>query len=103
MGAPNMGGSVVTAGGLAFIGASLDRKLRAYDISNGRELWSADLPAVAAATPMSYVSAKTGRQYVVIAAGGHYGLPGPPAGAVVAFALPDDKRAESGNEQRQQE
>lgn len=89
MGAPNMGGSVVTAGGLAFIGASLDRKLRAFDITNGQELWNASLPAVAAASPMSYVSPESGRQYVLIAAGGHYGLPGPAAGAVLAFALPE--------------
>jgi membrane-bound PQQ-dependent dehydrogenase (glucose/quinate/shikimate family) len=95
MGVPNMGGSVVTAGGVAFIGASQDRKLRALDVGNGRELWSASLPAVAAATPMSFVSAKTGRQYVVIAAGGHYGLPGPAAGAVLAFALPKDEAAPS--------
>jgi quinoprotein glucose dehydrogenase len=88
MGVPNMGGSVVTAGGLVFIGASQDRMIRAYDISNGRELWSAQLPSVAAANPMSYVSPRTGRQYVVIAAGGHYGITGPPAGAVLAFALP---------------
>ncbi|MCB2079391.1 MAG: PQQ-binding-like beta-propeller repeat protein [Novosphingobium sp.] len=88
MGVPNMGGSVATAGGVAFIGAAQDRKLRAFDIGTGRELWSADLPAVAAATPMTYVSPKTGRQYVVIAAGGHYGLPGPPAAAIMAFALP---------------
>ncbi len=88
MGVPNMGGSVVTAGGLVFIAAAQDRMLRAYDIGNGRELWSATLPAVAAATPMTYVSSRTGRQYVVIAAGGHYGIPGPPGGAVLAFALP---------------
>jgi glucose dehydrogenase len=90
MGVPNMGGSVITSGGLAFIGAALDRKLRAYDLSNGHELWSALLPAVAAATPMTYISPKTGRQYVVIAAGGHYGLPGPSAGAVLAFSLPEN-------------
>lgn len=89
IGAPNMGGSVVTAGGLAFIGAAQDRKLRAYAMDDGSELWSAPLPAVGAASPMSYISPKTGRQYVVIAAGGHYGLPGPPAGAVLAFALPE--------------
>jgi quinoprotein glucose dehydrogenase len=71
-----------------FIGAAQDRMLRAYDVDNGRELWSAPLPAVAAATPMTYVSPRTGRQYVVIAAGGHYGIPGPPGGSVLAFALP---------------
>lgn len=89
LGAPNMGGSVATAGGLAFIGAAQDRKIRAYDIETGKVLWSDELPAVAAATPMSYVSPKTGRQYVVIAAGGHYGLPGPAKMALVAYALPD--------------
>ena len=89
MGVPNMGGSIVTAGGLVFIAAAQDRMLRAYDIGNGRELWHAQLPAVAAATPMTYVSPTTGRQYVVIASGGHYGIPGPPiAGSVIAFALP---------------
>jgi quinoprotein glucose dehydrogenase len=88
MGVPNMGGSTVTAGGLLFIAAAQDRMLRAYDIGNGRELWHAKLPAVAAATPMTYVS-PTGRQYVVIASGGHYGIPGPHiAGSVIAFALP---------------
>lgn len=88
MGVPNMGGSIVTAGGLAFIAAAQDRLLRAYDISTGRELWSAPLPSVGAATPMSYVSPKTGRQYVVIAAGGHFGIPGPAGGSILAFALP---------------
>jgi len=89
MGVPNMGGSMVTAGGLLFIAAAQDRMLRAYDIGTGRELWHAQLPAVAAATPMTYVSPTTGRQYIVIAAGGHYGIPGPAiAGSVIAFALP---------------
>lgn len=88
MGVPNMGGSVVTAGGLVFIAAAQDRMLRAYDIKTGLELWHARLPAVAAATPMSYVSPASGRQYVVIAAGGHYGIPGPAGGSVLAFALP---------------
>ncbi len=88
MGVPNMGGSIVTAGGLAFIAAAQDRRLRAYDVKTGVELWHAELPAVAVATPMSYVSPKTGRQFIVVAAGGHYGIPGPPGGSVYAFALP---------------
>jgi membrane-bound PQQ-dependent dehydrogenase (glucose/quinate/shikimate family) len=88
MGVPNMGGAISTAGGLVFIGAAQDRLLRAYDIATGRELWRAPLPAVGAATPMSYVSPRTGRQYVVIAAGGHYGIPGPSATALMAYALP---------------
>jgi quinoprotein glucose dehydrogenase len=95
MGVPNMGGSVVTAGGLVFIAAAQDRMLRAYDINTGRELWHAQLPAVAAATPMSYVSPTTGRQYVVIASGGHYGIPGPAGGSVLAFALPRRETAKN--------
>lgn len=90
MGVPNMGGSISTTGGLVFIAAAQDRLLRAYDITTGRELWQAPLPAVGVATPMSYVSPKSGRQFVVIAAGGHYGIPGPAAGALMAYALPSD-------------
>lgn len=87
MGVPNMGGSISTAGGLVFIAAAQDRLLRAFETESGRELWQASLPAVGVATPMSYVSPRTGRQFVIIAAGGHYGIPGPPAGAIMAYAL----------------
>jgi quinoprotein glucose dehydrogenase len=72
-GAPNQGGPIVTRGGLIFIGASLDSKLRAYDIQNGRELWSGAVPAPATATPMTFRHSD-GRQYVVVAAGGHGGF-----------------------------
>lgn len=88
IGVPNVGGAIATAGGLVFIGATQDRFLRAYDIGNGRELWRAPLPAVGAATPMTYRSKRTGRQYVFIAAGGHPGIPGPVARKFVAYALP---------------
>src|SRR3989441_11946415 len=67
-GSPNLGGPIVTAGGLVFIGATLDRAIRAFDVETGRELWKADLPAGARATPMTYEAG--GRQFVVIAAGG---------------------------------
>jgi membrane-bound PQQ-dependent dehydrogenase (glucose/quinate/shikimate family) len=87
MGVPNLGGSIATAGGLVFIGAAQDRMIRAIDIGNGRELWRHPLPAIGAATPMTY-RAPGGRQFVVIAAGGHPGLPGPAGGSVMAFALP---------------
>ena len=83
-GSPNLGGAVATAGGLVFIGATLDRAMRAFDVETGRELWKTDLPASARATPMTYEAG--GRQYVVIAAGG-----GGPFGfgdAIIAFALP---------------
>ena len=68
-GSPNLGGPIITAGGVVFIGASLDRRLHAFDIENGRELWSGDLPQSGKATPMTY-RLSSGDQFVVIAAGG---------------------------------
>jgi quinoprotein glucose dehydrogenase len=68
-GTPLAGGPTVTAGGLVFIGASADDKFRAFDIDTGRKLWEVSTPASAMATPMTY--AVDGRQYVVVAAGGH--------------------------------
>ncbi len=84
-GSPNLGGPIVTAGGLVFIAATLDQKLRAYDVDTGQELWSATLPAGGKATPMTYHGAD-GKQYVVIAAGGDGGRFGK-SDRVVAFAL----------------
>ncbi len=83
-GSPNLGGPIVTASGLVFIGATLEHAIRAFDIETGRELWKADLPAGARATPMTYEVG--GRQFVVIAAGG--GGPFGAGDAIVAFALP---------------
>ena len=68
-GSPNLGGPIITAGGVVFIGASLDRRLHAFDIESGRELWSGDLPQSGKATPMTYRLA-SGDQFVAIAAGG---------------------------------
>lgn len=86
-GTPNLGGPMVTAGGLVFIGAAMDDYLRAFDAASGRELWKGRLPAGGQATPMSYVW--KGRQYVVIAAGGHARLGNRKGDDVVmAFALP---------------
>jgi quinoprotein glucose dehydrogenase/quinate dehydrogenase (quinone) len=87
-GAFNLGGSATTAGGVTFIGAALDNVLRAFDTATGKELWKGRLPAGGQATPITYVSSKTGRQYVVIAAGGHAYMSTTPGDAVVAFALP---------------
>ena len=85
-GTENYGGPVVTAGGLLFIAASADAKLRAFDKRTGEELWQAELPAAGYATPATY--AVGGRQYVVVAAGG--GKLGTRAGSTYeAFALPD--------------
>jgi quinoprotein glucose dehydrogenase len=85
-GVPNMGGSVVTAGGLIFIAAATDDFLRAFDVQSGAELWRGRLPAGGQATPMTY--RQNGRQYVVIAAGGHGGAGTTRGDYVVAFALP---------------
>jgi quinoprotein glucose dehydrogenase len=68
-GSPNLGGPIVTAGGLVFIGAALDRSLHAFDIETGRELWRGTLPESGKATPMSYRLA-SGEQFVAIAVGG---------------------------------
>jgi quinoprotein glucose dehydrogenase len=82
------GGPITTAGGLAFMAGSKDGHLRAFDVDNGNELWKAKLPAGGQATPMSYEV--DGKQYVVIAAGGHGSLGTPQGDYFVAFALPDD-------------
>lgn len=87
MGVPNTGGSLVTRSGLVFISATQDRYLRAYDIRTGQEVWKARLPAGGQATPMTYLS-KSGRQYVVIAAGGHGGFGTKIGDYVLAYALP---------------
>jgi quinoprotein glucose dehydrogenase len=86
-GTPNLGGPMATAGGLVFIGAAMDDYLRAFDAKTGAELWRGRLPAGGQATPMSYVW--KGRQYVVIAAGGHSKLGTKRGDRVIAFALPD--------------
>jgi quinoprotein glucose dehydrogenase len=82
-----LGGPIVTAGGLIFQGGTIDRTLRAFSAADGKELWSAELPASAHATPMTYEIG--GKQYVVIAAGGSAKVDEERQGdAVVAFALP---------------
>ncbi len=82
-----LGGPMITGGGLAFIAATFDQHLRAFDVDSGRELWSAALPAAGNATPMTYRI--NGRQYVVISAGGHGTLKSKQGDYVIAFALPD--------------
>ncbi len=88
MGVPNIGGGVVTASGLAFIGATQEHMFRAYDLRTGRELWKGRLPAGGNANPMSYWSDKSGRQFVVIAAGGHGGILSGYSDKLIAYALP---------------
>jgi quinoprotein glucose dehydrogenase len=88
-GTPTVGGPISTAGGLTFIGATLDSTFRAFDTETGRELWEARVPASAVATPITYRARRGGRQYVVVSAGGHGKATGTKLGdSVVAFALP---------------
>ena len=86
-GTPNSGGPISTAGGLVFIGATADERFRAFDIDTGEQLWETMTPTAAMATPMTYEV--DGKQYVVIAAGGHMWLYGMKTGDyLVAYALP---------------
>ena len=67
----------------------MDSTFRAFDTETGRELWEARLPAPAPATPMTYRARQGGRQFIVIAAGGHGKIAHPKlSDAVIAFALP---------------
>jgi quinoprotein glucose dehydrogenase len=91
LGVPTLGGAMVTGGGVAFMSATLDYYLRAYDVRSGETLWQYRLPAGGQATPMSYVSDKTGKQYVVIMAGGHGSLGTKMGDSLMAFALPEDR------------
>jgi quinoprotein glucose dehydrogenase len=86
-GSPNLGGPLVT-GGVVFLGATMDRTLRAFDLRTGELLWKKRLPASANATPMTYRARPGGRQFVVVAAGGHDGMHSALGDYVVAYALP---------------
>jgi len=87
-GAPNMGGPTVTASGVTFIAATSDYYLRAFNTETGEELAKFRLPTGGHATPMTYKN-KDGRQFVVIAAGGHWAIGTPASDHLIAFALPE--------------
>jgi quinoprotein glucose dehydrogenase len=87
-GTPNLGGPIVTAAGLSFIASAMDDYLRAFDIETGAELWKGRLPAGAQAMPMTYRAGRDGKQFVVIAAGGHGKLGTRLGDSLIAFALP---------------
>jgi len=88
MGVPNMGGSITTRSGLIFIAATQERAIRAFDVNSGKLIWRAPLPAGGHATPMTYRSPRSGRQFVVIAAGGNASLHSGAGDYVIAYALP---------------
>ncbi|QKJ88864.1 Glucose dehydrogenase [Paramixta manurensis] len=89
MGMPMLGGPVTTAGNVFFIGATADNYLRAFSTNTGEKLWEARLPAGGQATPMTYEV--NGKQYVVIAAGGHGSFGTKLGDYIIAYALPDQK------------
>lgn len=90
-GAPNLGGTLATASGLVFIGATTDQFFRAFDAESGAELWRQRIPYTANATPISYRLRPDSRQFVVIAAGGHgWSAPGD---TLIAYALPERRPA----------
>jgi quinate dehydrogenase (quinone) len=93
LGLPTIAGSLVTKGGLIFFAGTQDFYLRAIDTSTGRELWKSRMPVGAAATPMTYVSPRSGRQFVVISASG---APYSPVKGdyVIAYALPNKQATE---------
>jgi quinoprotein glucose dehydrogenase len=87
-GSISLGGPIVTAGGLIFIAGTIDPFIRAFDIETGKQLWQAHLPAAGAATPMTYCARSGGKQFIVIAAGGHSKVEEEPqSDTLVAFAL----------------
>ena len=86
LGTPNLGGPVVTAGGVIFIAATMDSYLRAFDIETGKMLWREELPAGTQATPITYEAAN--RQYVAMVTGHHMWFGSPAGDDIVAYALP---------------
>lgn len=92
VGTPALGGPIVTAGGVGFMSGTLDYYLRAYDLQTGKELWKGRLPAGGQATPMTYVSEKTGKQYVVQMAGGHGSFGTKIGDSVMAWTLEEEAK-----------
>ncbi len=86
-GSPNIGGPITTAGGVTFMAATMDSKIRAFDTLTGRKLWEAAIPAPGMAVPITYRAG--GRQFVLIAAGGNSRVGTKLGDSLVAFALPE--------------
>ena len=86
LGMPNIGGPIITAGGLIFIAATMDQNFRAFDIDTGEELWRDKLPATTMTTPVTYQV--DGRQYIAVVSGGHGEVPSVRGDYVLAYALP---------------
>lgn len=95
IGLPTLGGPITTRSGLVFFSGAQDDFLRALDVATGRELWKGRLPVAAETTPMTYVGPRSGRQFVVVSAGGGRNFPDRKGDYVIAFALPDRARVAS--------
>jgi len=87
-GTPNLGGPIVTAGGLTFIASAMDNYLRAFDTETGAELWRGRLPSGGQAMPATYLAGHNGKQFIVIAAGGHGKLGTNLGDSIIAYSLP---------------
>lgn len=90
IGMPTLGASLSTQSGLLFFAGTQDYYLRAFDTANGKEIWKARLPVGSQSGPMTYVSPKTGKQYIIISAGGARQSPDR-GDYVIAYALPEQK------------
>ncbi|MCZ6830616.1 MAG: pyrroloquinoline quinone-dependent dehydrogenase [Gammaproteobacteria bacterium] len=88
-GLPGFGAPMITTTGLVFSGISNEHVFRAFALENGEELWRAELPTAANALPLTYQTRAAGRQFVVVAAGGHWGGGSPAGDHLIAFALPE--------------
>ena len=89
-GSISLGGPIITAAGVVFVAGTTDSFIRGFDVETGKELWKSQLPASGNATPMTYAVQRSGKQYVVVAAGGHPKITEESLGdALVAFTLPD--------------
>jgi len=86
LGVPNIGAPIVTAGGVIFIAATMDRNIRAFDTATGEELWREKLPATTLTTPITYQA--HGRQFVVVVSGGHGQISSVRGDYIIAYALP---------------
>ena len=87
LGVPGIGGPIMTRGGVAFLGATMDNYIRAYNVTTGAQLWEARLPAGGQATPMTYQTSD-GTQYVLIVAGGHGSVGTKTGDYILAYKLP---------------
>ncbi len=92
-GLPGFAAPMMTDTGLVSSGISNEHAFRAFDLKTGEELWKADLPTAANALPLTYQVSKAGKQFVVVAAGGHWFGGSPPGDYIIAYALPgaDDR------------